>query len=80
MTRAGHSTAALAVGFIGVCIDPTLHGLALAIGLVGGANLPDDLEFPLRSADGRGPTLVPHRSLTHWPWSYGAIAAAAWLL
>lgn len=80
MTRRGHYTAALAAAATGIAIAPDVDGLLLAAGVLAGCNLPDDLEFPLNIGGLRGPTLVPHRSLTHWPWAYAAAIVAARML
>lgn len=80
MTRRGHYTAALATAAVGIALAPDVDGLLLAAGLLAGCNLPDDLEFPLNIGGLRGPTLIPHRSLTHWPWAYVAAIVAARML
>lgn len=80
MTRSGHYTCALAVATIGVSLDPTLHGVLLGAGILAGCNAPDDLEFPLNIGGMRGPTVIPHRSLTHWPWSYAMLIAGALMM
>ncbi len=74
MSRAGHYLIALASAVTIASLVPTLPGVALAIGVLGGGNLPDDLEFPSRpNADGSlRPTLIPHRTITHFPWWYVA--------
>ena len=74
MSRAGHYLIALASAVTVASLVPTLPGVALAIGVLGGGNLPDDLEFPSRpNADGSlRPTLIPHRTITHFPWWYVA--------
>jgi membrane-bound metal-dependent hydrolase YbcI (DUF457 family) len=74
MTRASHFAIGLAVGIDAVALQPQLAGLLTGLGILAGANLPDDLEIPLRGNPPR--TLFPHRKLTHWPWPYVAIALA----
>lgn len=72
MTRASHyiiglSAAASLVGFL-----PSPVTMLVAAGIVGGANLPDDLELPRRPDEwgNARPPVIPHRTITHWPWSY----------
>jgi membrane-bound metal-dependent hydrolase YbcI (DUF457 family) len=74
MTRAAHLAIGLAIGIDAVALQTQGTGLLMGLGILAGANLPDDLEIPLRGDPPR--TLLPHRKLTHWPWPYLAIAIA----
>jgi membrane-bound metal-dependent hydrolase YbcI (DUF457 family) len=72
MTRASHyliglASAAALAGWL-----PSATSLLIGVGVAAGANLPDDLELP-RRPDAWGnmrPPVIPHRTITHWPWWY----------
>ena len=82
MTRASHSLVGLALGVGTIAVLGSAPGLLVGLGIIAGANLPDDLELP-RRPDAFGnprPPVIPHRTVTHWPWSYAIVmlALVAW--
>lgn len=78
MTRASHYVIGLASAVALAGWLPSGTSVLIGVGIAAGANLPDDLELPRRK-DAWGnarPPVIPHRTVTHWPWWY-AVALVA---
>jgi membrane-bound metal-dependent hydrolase YbcI (DUF457 family) len=72
---------ALALGACVVASSPSQAALLVAAGAIIAASLPDIAEGVL----GYGPTgqrfsIIPHRTATHFPWPYLAVAALSFLI
>ncbi|MHB8140152.1 MAG: metal-dependent hydrolase [Vulcanimicrobiaceae bacterium] len=81
MTTAGHIACATSVATIVVCSDPTLMGLLLGAGVLVGGNAPDLLELHLPGSTAAMPvSLIPHRTIMHYPWFYVALLFGAHFL
>jgi inner membrane protein len=74
VTRVGHTVIAFCASAIALAALPAAP--LLAIGAALGANAPDDLELPQRD----GTSMLPHRTLTHWPVVYIVAGLGAALL
>jgi membrane-bound metal-dependent hydrolase YbcI (DUF457 family) len=78
VSKPGHLTSALALGATLVALKPTPATAITALVIVFAANLPDQLEFVSGfGPDGTRYSLIPHRTLTHWPAIWLALLVAA---
>jgi inner membrane protein len=75
MTRSSHYLIGLGSAAAIAGWNPTPVSVLLAFGAIVGANLPDDLEIWPSHPPMLGPAspLIPHRTITHWPWSWAAV-------
>lgn len=79
MTGTGHHLSTLAAGAILVAVDPTLTMTVTAVTAIAAASLPDSAEIARRGFDGRRASIIPHRTITHWPAIWIALAFVAYL-
>ncbi len=76
MTKQGHL---LTGGTLAMALLP-LEILTLSVGVFWGVTAPDYLEISYRNASSRNgwARVIPHRTLTHWPWLWLSILCIGW--
>lgn len=69
MTGAGHRWTGVGAAFIAATIAHIAHMPDLIAGAIAAAScrLPDTIEIPIYKGGQRMRTLIPHRTITHWP-------------
>lgn len=78
MTPMTHNLTGLALGVgISAMLPPSMAGVFVA-GCILGARAPDWLEVArFNRRTGQRTSLIPHRTLTHWPWTWLALLILA---
>lgn len=79
MSKPGHILAALAVASLALAAHPTANAVPVVAGIAAGGTLPDVAEF-VWWTNGLRRSLIPHRTFTHWPPLWLAIAITGTLL
>jgi inner membrane protein len=74
VSKTGHLITGVALGFI---LLHTTHDIAASAAVAAGALVPDAAEGVIGYPFGNRLSIIPHRTLTHWPYLYVAIALIA---
>lgn len=74
MSKHGHSLVALSLGVVVLATHPTLTGAETAAGIIFGASAPDWTEIVSWGPFGGRESVLEHRTVTHWPPVWVAVA------